>query len=137
MIETPSTSPIHDLKQDEKACFSRVGRPHPSDYSTNFADAQLLQQYFRIILKAQQAIESSLDVINGISAHNSQMEELKLWPRNLDVHLQVEQCAHRMQMHRRSVVVLTEYSRGTNNLVLPSHLTACQMRIYFADFVFP
>jgi hypothetical protein len=117
---------INNLKQDEKACFSRVGRPHPSDYITGFADAQLLQQYFRIILKAQQAIESSLDVIDGISAHNSQIEELKLWPRNLEMHLQVEHYAQRMRMHKRSAVILAEYSQGTNNLVLLPQLAVCR-----------
>ena len=121
---------IDNLRQDEKACFSRVGRPHPFDYTTSFGDAQLLQQYYLIILKAQQAIESSLDVINGVTIHNCQIEELKLSVQKLDLCLELEYISHRMQAHKRSIIILAQHSRGTNNLVLPTYFTARRSKAY-------
>lgn len=106
---------------DEIACFSRVGRAHPFDYSAKFADAQLLQQYIRIILKAKEAIETSLSVIEGLTVHINQIvQEDRLQSPYRDISIELEQFTRQMQLHRTSVVTLAKYSQSLQTLLLES-----------------
>lgn len=106
-----------NFDQSEKARGSSVGTPHPHDYNTNFADAQRLHSIHQKILKAQQALQSSLDVNKGLSTHYCQFVELCLLPNCTVFVLKLELHARRLETHLRSISVLISISERTNLLV--------------------
>ena len=77
----------------------------------------------RIILKAREAIESSLSVIEGLTVHVNQiLQEDRLQSARQEICIELEQFTRGMQMHKRSVATLAKYSQRLQTLVSKPHI---------------
>lgn len=103
--------------QDEKACFSRVGRACKHDYSVIFSDLQNLQLLRTKLLRIASTIDSFLTVIQGCKNHCRRLDELKLVPLDEQVIAGFELYERETKGHQRSIGRIIDQSQGTGDLV--------------------
>ena len=103
--------------QDEKACFSRVGKIHHHDYAVSFSDGQDLQGLQRQFLRTLVVLESTIDIVKGCRSH---VEDLRSWGIDIPstIFHELESLDTKFSYHKRVVASLLEYSKGTANLVV-------------------
>ena len=103
--------------QNEKALFSRVGRPAKYDYSVDFSESQELQVIRQRLLKAQSAIELSLKVARDLQSFCKKLGKDKdgspneLWLPELETYIS------RLYTHKHSFRRLLNVTEGTMTLV--------------------
>ncbi|KAI4256722.1 MAG: hypothetical protein LQ352_001963 [Teloschistes flavicans] len=113
---------IMDLRKDleklnDKACFSRVGKPGSDYYATTFADSQRTQNIRQRLLRTLTFLDAGLEVAKGCVMH---CRELELFEQNISsqaVFSELEAYSSQMLSHRNMVSTLLEHSRGTMDLV--------------------
>ena len=114
--DRPERSLEANHRQDEKACFSRVGKLHHHDYAVSFSDGQDLQGLQRQFLRTLVVLESTIDIVQGCRSH---VDDLR--SRGIDISStifhELESLDTNFSYHKRVVASLLEYSKGTANLV--------------------
>ena len=105
--------------QDEKACFSRVGKTHPYDYSVAFSDMQTLQRLQRKFFRSMVMLESSISIVKGCNLHCLELEDRGLFsPRTM--YQELESISLNLSYHVKVVASMIKYSKGTAKLVRPT-----------------
>lgn len=108
---------LANMKQDGKACFSRVGRKQNHDYSVTFSDGQRLQDLRRKFFRSRTVLESTLDIVKGCELQCRELEARGLLKSAGHIYHELEGLASNLRYHRRTIVDMLEYSAGTANLV--------------------
>jgi len=107
--------------QNDKACFSKVGRKANHDYSVTFNDLQDLQQARQRLLRALSAVESSIESLLGIQTHFDSITAQKTHDSKKSIYIELEVYQSRMKGHQRALIRLLEVSSGTSKLVRYSY----------------
>lgn len=108
-----------DDGQDEKACFSRVGKLHHHDYSVTFSDGQDLQGLQRKFFRTLVVLESTIEIVRGCRSHSEDLRSRGVGIGSNIFH-EMESLNTNLSYYKRLVTSLLEYSKGTANLVLPA-----------------
>jgi hypothetical protein len=81
-----------------------------------------VQNSYRKLHKAQGAIESSLDIVWGLTTHYKQLIDLGILTPDCEPLVQFELCSAHLKNYQRSVASLVAYSQSISNLVRVSDL---------------
>lgn len=103
--------------QDDKACYSRVGKIVSQDYVVAFSDSQELQLSRKRLLRAFSAIESNLESLSGIRRHLDDLSVDSALSNHKQAQIELDQFQSRLKGHKRALHRLLELSSGTSNLV--------------------
>lgn len=99
------------LVQETKACRSAVGRPRKVDYRVEFQHCQELQGLRRRLIRASDAINSSIKITEGYQARCLDLVESRSLLEDVENH------RRELQGHRESIQTILKYSKGTARLV--------------------
>ena len=105
----------HKPRQDDKACFSKVGVNKPHDFSITFADTQKLQLLRQKLLRAKFVLESCLDVAKSCKSHCHSLDGFGFASSKALISLNVYSA--QIELALRTLGVLLQCSQGTATLV--------------------
>ncbi|KAL8773594.1 MAG: hypothetical protein Q9194_004301 [Teloschistes cf. exilis] len=113
---------IMDLRKDleklnDKACFSKVGKPGSDHYATTFADSQRTQNIRQRLLRTLTFLDAGLEIAKGCVTHCRELELFEGNTSSQAVFSELEAYSSQMQSHRSMVSNLLEHSRGTMELL--------------------
>lgn len=103
--------------QDEKACFSIVGRNFSHDFSVSFQDSQDLQLLRQKLLRTSTVLDSCLEVVKGCEIHCRKLISLNITATGEQSLAEIDVYAKQMQGHRLELHRIIQYSLGTSKLV--------------------
>ncbi|KAL8705415.1 MAG: hypothetical protein Q9201_001487 [Fulgogasparrea decipioides] len=103
--------------QNDKACFSSVGKPMKDHYATNFADSQRTQNLRQRLLKAVTLLDADLEIARTCVTQCREIERLGLSDGPQAVLAELEVYSSQMMSHKDIVTSLLEHSRGTMELL--------------------
>lgn len=106
--------------QDEKACFSRVGKEHHGDYQVSFSDGQQLQKLRHKLFRSTIVLGGIITATNSCRSHCTTIEQALSRPRDSPIILEMSQLIMHFNYCRSVVRNLTESSNGTAELVSQS-----------------
>lgn len=114
--------------QDEKACFSRVGRPSKADFEIRFSDSQELQKLRKKMLRTRKVLEASVDIVGNWEQLSRDLDACSSVRR---AHGQApfrpgyQQCRNlqsTLRYHLGIIAQLCDYSAHTEKLVSSARL---------------
>ncbi|KAL8853066.1 MAG: hypothetical protein Q9221_002096 [Calogaya cf. arnoldii] len=102
---------------DEKACFSRVGRPYKNDYAVMFEDSQRVQNIQEQLLRTMVVLNAHLEVVSGCKMHCRILGVRSQRCPSQDLVAELDDHSSELRIHRSAVNATLERSQGTLNLV--------------------
>ncbi|KAK3368037.1 hypothetical protein B0H63DRAFT_89153 [Podospora didyma] len=119
---------------EEKASFSRVGRPSKSDFEVGFSDGQELHRIRKKLVRTWTVLESTIRIIDKWESlfHNLDYRfgESETAATLSGVHEQCQNLRSTLQYHLGAVTKLSNYSAHTEKLLL-GILDFRQNEVYF------
>jgi Mg2+ and Co2+ transporter CorA len=120
-----SRRPLLTLSQNDKALFSRVGRPSKFDYSVTFKETQEMQLLRQRLLKTRTIIETNLRTVESLCGifKNLTPPRRSLSPshrasKHQELTSELVNLIHRYKSHRLSIIRLLDIADGTMTLLL-------------------
>ena len=112
-----------DSYEDEKACYSAVGRPRRHDFPVGFSDCQKLHLLKKKLLRMSLILESCIETSISIKALFEQAEAAKpsaksnLGVGSITLLADLEVYSTRLQLHMRTISSMTNRLSSTEKLV--------------------
>ncbi|KAI1324288.1 hypothetical protein F5Y16DRAFT_310848 [Xylariaceae sp. FL0255] len=102
---------------NDKSCFSRVGRPSVYDYTVTFNDSQMFQQTKERLLRARSSIEQTMETLNGLQEHFSQISGQGLLLDSNEIEIRLRVFHSRMRTYTRALDRLLSISESSSALL--------------------
>ncbi|KAL9075021.1 MAG: hypothetical protein Q9161_001952 [Pseudevernia consocians] len=104
-------------REDERACFSKVNNLQRRDYEVSFANVQKLQLVRRRLLRSQSALESGVEITNGLIELCKDCGSLSTDFEAGVLPAKMRDYSSRLRGHRRRVLALLRYTDGSTRLL--------------------
>ena len=103
--------------EDEKACFTRVGRDFTHDYSETFADNQRIQKIRERLLRTTVILDANVEVAKGCELHYIALDDSNIGVPGQHLVSELQAYSAELRSHRWIVGALLERSQGTLSIV--------------------
>ena len=103
--------------KDEKACFSRIGRPYKHDYTVTFEDSQRVQNIREQLLRTIVVLDAHLEVVKGCNMHCRTLDATSQRCLSHDLVAALDGYSSDLRNHRSATHAALERSQGTLSLV--------------------